>query len=221
MERFLTTHSMQDLLDLINWIGILPFFPNSVPGFSVEESVEPGLLWSDQPGPWEWKGPMIQSGACLYGKLIGGRAAFVSREWFPDLANYRRDGYDFEGRCDDGLVPYRDKQLMTYLEQHAPCLSKTARKECGVTKGYDGVLTRLEMQTFITNHDFVYSVDKHGRTYGWGNAVLTTPERLGGEEWVNSADSRTPGQSLERMAEHLHACMPDVSHEQLKQLLKA
>ena len=175
MERFIITHSMNDLLDLIDWIGVLPFFPNSVPGFSVEEAVDPALLWTDLPGPWEWKGPMIRSGRCVYGKLIGGRAAFVSREWFPDLANYRRDGYDFEGRCEDELVPYRDKLLMDYVQRHAPCLSKVARNECGFSKGYEGVLTRLQMQTFITNHDFVYSVDRHGRTYGWGNAQLTTP----------------------------------------------
>ena len=219
MERFLLTHSMQDLADLIRWIGILPFFPNEIPGYSVEEAVDPGIMWNGD-GPWEWKGPMVRRGMCLYGKLIHGKAAFVSPELFPDLANYRRDGYDFEGRCADGLVPYRDQQLMKYVECHAPCLSRDARRGCGVDKGYDTCLTRLEMQTFITDHDFVYLTDKHGKPYGWGNAQLTTPEKMYGEEWINSADSRSPEESLQRLTEHLHACMPDVSTERIEGILK-
>lgn len=174
MQRFITTHSMEDLLDLIDWIGFIPFFPNDIPGYSVEESVDPGLMWGED-GPWEWKGPMIRTGRCLYGKLFGRKAAFVSRAWFPDLANWRRDGYDFEGRCDDGLVPYQDKLLMQYVTAHGPVLSRVAKEGCGFHKGFDTALTRLQMQTFITNNDFVYQVDKHGKPYGWGNAQLTTP----------------------------------------------
>lgn len=220
MSRFLLTHSMRDLGDLIRWIGFLPYFPNEVWGFSVEEAVDPGLLWTDEPGPWEWKGPMIRQGLTVYGKVFQGKAAFVSPEWYPDLCNFRRDGYDFEGFCEDGLAPYKDKLLMAQLEEHGPMLSREARKCCGFTKGYDAVLNRLMMQTFITNHDFTYSVDKHGKPYGWGNAVLTTPEQLLGEERLNAIGGRTPAESLQRLAEHLHDCMPDVPVEQLKQMLK-
>lgn len=220
MSRFLLTHSMQDLGDLIRWIGILPFFPCGIPGYSVEESVIPELLWGKEPGPWEWKGPMIRQGLCLYGKHVSKRAAFISPEWFPDLVNFRRNGYDFEGFSDDGLAPYKDKLLMAWMERHAPALSRDAKQSCGFSKGYETVATRLQMQTFLTSADFTYSVDKYGKPYGWGNAVLTTPERLLGEEQLNSVDGRTPEESLERIVCHLHDCMPDVQKDTLVEILR-
>ena len=46
----------------------------------------------------------------------------------------------------------------------------------GGNTGFDTVITRLQMQTYITIGDFVYSQDKFGRPYGWGIAEYTTPE---------------------------------------------
>ena len=59
--------------------------------------------------PLKWK--IRRSGKCLYGKLFNKKAGFVSREWIPDFANFRRDGYDFDARWDDGLASYKDKEL--------------------------------------------------------------------------------------------------------------
>ena len=46
----------------------------------------------------------------------------------------------------------------------------------GGNTGFDTVITRLRMQTYITIGDFVYSQDKFGRPYGWDIAEYTTPE---------------------------------------------
>lgn len=219
MARFILTHSMQDLGDLIRYIGIIPYFPCGIPGYSVEEAVDPDLLWVDG-GVWDWKGPMLRQGLCLYGKHLQSKAAFVSPDWFPDLANYRRNGYDFEGMCEDGLVPYRDRLLMAWLDRHGPTMSTTVRRECGFSKGFDTVQTRLQMQTFLTNADFAQPLNRLGQPYGWNRAVLTTPERLLGEERLNDVGGRSPEESLMRIAEHLHDCMPDVSMEALLDILK-
>ncbi len=32
---------------------------------------------------------------------------YVSAKWFPDFANYRRDGYDFDARFEDGLASFQ------------------------------------------------------------------------------------------------------------------
>lgn len=88
--------SPEDIAALTEEWGFLPFFAGEIPGFSVEECCPPELWFSeDADGPWEWKGPVARSGRCVYGKFFGGRAGFISREWLPDFANYRRDGYDF------------------------------------------------------------------------------------------------------------------------------
>ena len=69
-----------DLAAMIRQVGILPFFTNSVPGWSAEEHVAPEVWFTDQEGPWEWKGPLAAEKVCAYGKFIRNRAAFISRE---------------------------------------------------------------------------------------------------------------------------------------------
>ena len=106
-------HTKKDLISAVNRFGFLPFFNNPIEGFSVEEHCEDDV-WYQEDGSWkvwEWKGPVIRECGIAYGKFFGGKAAFVSRKWFPDFANYRRGGYDFEGRYEDGLVSHRDMEM--------------------------------------------------------------------------------------------------------------
>ena len=215
-----TIHSRTQLLELVNRIGILPFFKNAVPGWSLEEHIAPGLWFTDQEGPWEWKGQMAAVKSCVYSKLVGSGNAWVSLSLFPDLCNYRRDGYDFEGRCEDGLVHYRDRMLMECLLSGAPMLSKDVRRKCGFTKGYDTSLTRLEMQTFIINQNFVYNLDKSGRPYGWGNAQLTTPELWFGEAFLDQTEARSPSESLTHICQCLHQALPEIDADAFRQILK-
>ena len=93
-------HSKDDLAQAIQRYGIFPFFTNRVPGWSVEEMCDPAVYFTDQPGPWEWKGPLAAEKTCVYGKFIQNKAAFISPEWFPDLANYRRNGYAWDEWAD-------------------------------------------------------------------------------------------------------------------------
>ena len=198
-----TVSHIGDLEELVNQIGILPFFRNRIPGWSLEEHIRPDVWFTSADGPWEWKGRLAKDKRNVYGRFIAGKNAWVSLDCFPDLANLRRDGYDFEGRCEDGLVPYREKLLMAWLEEHAPAVSKVARRECGFSKGFDTALTHLQMQTFIINQDFVYDLDRYGHAYGWGNALLTTPEKWFGAEYLDEAFRRKPEESLERLLERL------------------
>lgn len=209
-------HKKDDLAAMIRQTGILPFFTNSVPGWSVEEHIDPAVWFTDREGPWEWKGQLASERTCVYGKFIRNKAAFISPEWFPDLANWRRDGYDWEGWVDDGMAPYKDRLLMQYLETHPYVLSKAAKRECGFSKGYDTVLTRLQMQTYVITADFQYSMTKDGKPYGWGNAVLDLPERWLGDLMLK----RKPRESFERMVKHLTAVLPEADEFALRNELK-
>lgn len=209
-------HKKDDLAAMIRQTGILPFFTNSVPGWSVEEHIDPAVWFTDREGPWEWKGQLASERTCVYGKFIRNKAAFISPEWFSDLANWRRDGYDWEGWVDDGMAPYKDRLLMQYLETHPYVLSKAAKRECGFSKGYDTVLTRLQMQTYVITADFQYSMTKDGKPYGWGNAVLDLPERWLGDLMLK----RKPRESFERMVKHLTAVLPEADEFALRNELK-
>lgn len=200
--------------------GILPFFANRVAGWSVAEHIDPAVWFTDVDGPWEWKGPLAYERACVYGKFIRGKAAFVTPEWFAELANWRRGGMAFETLRDMGGAPRQDALLMRYIAEHPGELSKHARRECGFSKGYDAVLTRLQMQTYVIDQDFRYSIDRCGRPYGWGNAALILPEDWLGEDFMDAAAERSPEESFERIVAHLKARMPGADEAALRRELK-
>ena len=219
------TRSADDVIELIEDVGFLPFFANHIPGFSVEECC-PRELWFAEgvDGPWEWKGPIARSGRCVYGKFYGGKAGFVSRAWFPEFANFRRDGYDFDARYDDELASRKDKVIFDTVSEHGALLSKELKDICnyrkGGNKGFDTVITRLQMQTYISVADFVYMKDKFGQTYGWGVAKYSTPEVQFGYDFTTSAYRREPEESRERIIAHLKTVLPETDMEQLLKLIK-
>ena len=83
---------------------------------------------------------------------------------------------------------------------------------------FDAYITRLQMGCSIITEDFVYPRDRHGRQYGWGWALLTTPEALLGRDACEC--DRTPAESYDRMATHLAALLPNATPRQIQRLLK-
>ena len=222
----------QDLEDAIGEYGIVPYFRCSIPGFSLEEHCPPRVLFSDgEEDTWAWKGPVIRETGCAYGKFFEKKAAYVSRELFPDLANYRRDGYDFDARYDDGLARFQDKQLYDLLEERAPVLSKELRLAGGYAysgrgqsaegrKGFDTSIVRLQEQCYVIISDFVYTLDKQGRPRGWGVAEYTTPERFLGERFRQRVYAREPEESRARLLEHLARLFPQAGEAALTRFLR-
>lgn len=226
MQRFdFYIQTEQDLVDAVNTFGFVPLFENRIPGFSVEEHVS-SRAWfgSGEDGVWEWKGPVIRDSGCAYGKFFDGKAVFVSREWFPDFANWRRDGYDFDARFDDELAPFKDKELYDLLEDRAPVISKDLKKAGSYgkngKKGFESIITRLQHQCYALISDFVYMKDKNGNAYGWGVAEYSTPEAFFGPAFREQAYSREPSESRERILKHLEETLPGADRRELERLLK-
>ena len=211
--------SAEDMISLAEEWGFLPFFANNIKGFSVEENTPPSLWFTGLEGPWEWKGPAAQSRRCVYGKFFGGKAGMVSLEMFPDLANYRRCGYDFDSRYEDGLASRKDMEVYDVISRNGPILSKDVKKICGYRKdgkkGFETVITRLQSQTYIITNDFVYMKDKHGSTYGWGVAEYNTPENIFGYDAVTSAYSREPEESKEIIFRRLRKILPSADEKEI------
>ena len=224
--------SKQDLIHAVQEFGIIPYFATSIPGFSLEEHCPPEVLFSDiGDDTWEWKGPVIRETGCAYGKFFEKKSAYVSREWFYDLANYRRDGYDFDARYDDGLAKFQDKQLYDLVDQNAPILSKELRRAGGYAysgrwqktegkKGFDTSITRLQEQCYVIISDFVYTTDKNGNRRGWGVAEYSTPEHAMGKVFSERVYKRSPEESYFRLLEHLAKLLPSATEKELKKFLK-
>ena len=218
--------SEEELIEAIEEFGFVPFFENEIKGFSLEEHIAPGCWYggSDPWEAWDWKGPVIRRSGCAYGKFLQNKAVYISRELFPDFANYRRDGYDFDARYDDGLAPRSDKELYELLAANAPILSKPLKAignyRKGGRKGFDTSITRLQRQCYVTVSDFRYAVDKFGNEYGWGIAEYTTPEILWGSTFTDEVYKRSPEESFERLLEHFRRILPDADENRIVAILR-
>lgn len=80
----------------IHEYGLIPFFRCSVPGWSIQEMTAPGSWFDGEDseegvlGPWDWKVDVVRQGDIVYGKFLGGKAAFATVEWYAHLMNWRR-----------------------------------------------------------------------------------------------------------------------------------
>lgn len=218
-------HSAAELETLVREIGFLPFFSCSVRNFSIEEFT-PSRYWFVEgvDGPWEWRMELARRGVIAYGKLFAKKAGLVSREWYPDLANYRRDGYDFDARWGEGLAGYREKRIMDVLLKEGPTLSKDIKRLAGFgtdgLKGFDTAITNLQMQTYVTVHSFEYAQDKYGRPYGWGIARYAVTEDVLGEDVTRGAYDRSPAESKAKILQHLGLLCPEAFDKDLERMIR-
>lgn len=166
---------------------------------------------------WEWKGAILQESGCAYGKFFKDKAAFISREWWPDFCNYRRSLFPYP---EAGSI---EETILDVLRCEGSLITRELRAACGFTgpkmrSRFDAYLTRLEMGGYIVTEDFIYPLDRHGREYGWGWSLLTTPERLFGREACHP--DRSPQESHERMLTQFRKILPHESEKTYAALLK-
>lgn len=222
MRRFEEIYNATGLMDLIREIGFLPMFNCGIDDYCAEEIVaddcryvtfaEGGWDWP----LWKWKGPIVTDMPCMYGKFFDKKAGFISREWWPDFCNYRRSKYPkpAEGTIED--------IILCNLSEMGSLITRELRAACGFEgKGmrskFDGYVTRLEMACRIITEDFVYPQDKHGKDYGWGWSLLTTPEQLYGKD--DCQCERTPEESFNRLYTHFKSILPDATDKQILKLI--
>ncbi len=209
-------------MECIAQMGFLPLFDIGVNGFSADALVDDDCRYVVLPdGGWEWplwkwKGPVVSDGNCVYGKFFASKAGFISRDWWPDFYNYRRSTHP---KPEEGSV---EEAILLTLEENGSMITRELRAACGfdgpkMRSRFDAYVTRLQMGCYIVTEDFVYPHDKHGREYGWGWSLLTTPEQLLGREACRCR--RTPEESLQRMVAHLQRLLPDASEKQIRKML--
>ena len=215
-------HSCPELMTYIQQIGFLPLLDSGIAGYAAEAIVDDDCRYVVMPDGgwdwplWKWKGPIVTEGNCVYGKFFNKKAGFISRDWWPDFCNYRRSIHPApeEGSIEEAI-------LMTLSEQGS-LITRELRAACGFTgpkmrSRFDAYITRLQMACRIITEDFVYPHDRHNREYGWGWALLTTPEQLLGREACHCP--RTPQQSYQRLFYHFKTILPQATDQLIKRLL--
>ncbi len=216
-------HNSAQLIELIDSIGFLPLLDSGIPGYSAEDVVSDDCRYITFPEGgwdwplWKWKGSVINEGHHVYGKFFAGKAGFISRNWWPDFCNYRRNRYE---QPDEGSI---EEAILFTLSEHGSLITRELRALCGFTgpkmrSKFDGYVTRLQMATRVVTEDFIYPQDRHGNMYGWGWSLLTTPEQLYGTNAANC--SRTPEESFLRIVSHIKSICPTAADKQIIKMMK-
>ena len=215
----------QALIRRIDAVGFLPLFRNEAAGFSVEETVSDRFWWTGDPeqDPWEWRQLIARSGLAAYGKFFGKKAGFISRAWFPHLANWRRDGYDFDSRWDEELASMRQKRIMDQVAEKGELLSCDLKRQAGFggsgQKNFEGTVTDLQMQGYLLIRDFRRRCGRRGLPYGWPIAVYCTPEALWGYDHIASAYAVEPARSRDLIYRQVRKNFPEAAGAALEAVL--
>ena len=218
LRDFPTISTKEQLADLVNEIGFLPFFTSVIPGFSLRDHVDPAVWFTDDTeGPWEWKADVG-----VYGKLFRGKAVFMSPEWYAILACYRRDGYDYEGMYEDGFLPHDALSVMAELEKGS-VLSTDLRARTGLNykdSGFDKLMNLLQMKCFVLPTSFEYTFDTKGNRYGWGLARYTFSDKKYGA-LIEAAEARyKPADAKELLIEQVMQICPETPRKLSERLIK-
>ena len=231
----LRIRTWQELENYVEEVGFLPLFAGGVTGFSAEEHVSPDFWWTGdrEQDPWEWRELIAANHRVAYGKFFDGRAGFISRAWLPAFANSRRDGYDFDGRWQDGLADHREKRIMERFmdveSEDEPLfygkgmLSTELKKVAGFGKGgeknFPGIVTGLQERLYLVIAGFRRRENKRGEPYGMGVSVLQPPETLWGYDLLSSAYGEAPSASWQRLFDRVRAICPGADDREIGQLV--
>lgn len=216
--------TIDELYEYVDTVGFLPLFRSHVDGFSLEELTASAAWWSDtDEDPWLWRQIAAESGKVVYGKFFSGKAGFVSREWFPYFATYRRDGYDFDTLYETGMATRKSKLLMDVLEGQSYLPSHQLKQLAGFTRGgergFTGAITTLMMQTYVVICGFERRLNRSGEAYGWAVTDYCTAESRFGAEHVRSQYGLSREEALEKMLCQLRRLYPDASEQALRKQL--
>lgn len=220
-----------DLLELLRRVGFLPLFAGGIAGFSVEERTAVPSWWTGDPrsDPWEWRVALAGHPEVAYGKFFDKKAGFVHRDVFPAFANYRRNGYDFDALRDEGLVRHRAAKIMDVFDLSGDAvgreiMSHVLKEKAGFGregggKNFEGVLTALQMQTYLIVTAFRQRQNRKGENYGWHMAVMGTPETKWGYDFVSSRYGEEPSASWERITAQMRRFFPDAEESRIQKVL--
>lgn len=165
----------ESMLELIRSYGIIPFFENPVPGYSIEDHTPLDLWFTDENlGPWDWKIDCVQSGDVAYGKFLwGGKAAFAVVDVYRELMNWRRSLPKYQPTSQQQLI-------LDFIQEHGSISVPEVRELLGVKKSAaDSILARIQMQTRIITGDITRVYRGPDLKYsGWQRSSFCAPEAL-------------------------------------------
>lgn len=216
----------ETMLKAIKAFGIIPFFENTVRGYSIEELTPPAFwLTDEQLGPWDWKVDVVQSGEIVYGKfLCGGKAAFATPEWYAHLRNWRLSRSKH-------TPSEAGEKVLELVAAEGSVNARRVRELLGVKKSKsDAVLASLMQGTRLIIGDIQRVYRGPDLEYkGWQTASYCSPEsiferpaeefgpwRIGGTTLKVEV---SPEESFARLSNHIKELFPDSSGSEIDKVI--
>lgn len=219
------------MVETIMEMGLVPFFENVIPGYSIEE-MTPKENWFDTQEdltytPWDWKIACVQSGEIAYGKfLLGGKAAFATVKWYAHLRNWRQAQAKYKPDA-------TQRKVLDAMQEQGSIGIKDIRKLLDVKKGAaDALMTKLQMQCRVLTGDIIRVYRGPDLHYnGWQTSSFCSPEALFDTappfpgfagfpfEQESLEVTESPQESWDLLCEHVRSLFPDVTDKQLIKLL--
>ena len=222
--------SAEAMLDTIRELGIVPFFENIIPGFSIEE-MTPAQNWFDTQEdlsftPWDWKIHCVQSGEIAYGKfLLGGKAAFATLEWYRELRAWRQSQKKYQ-------PDEAQRQVLDYLAKNGSIGIKEIRGLLGIKKGQaDALIAKLMMQCRVVTGDIIRVYRGPDLHYnGWQFSSFCKPEDLFDSPATpffagfTAADNglevdHSPQEAYDLLSAKIRSLVPEATDHQIAKLL--
>ena len=87
-------------------------------------------------------------------------------------------------------------------------------------KGFEGALTLLQMQTYVTVRGFTRKQSRSGEYYGWHIAVYSRTEHKFGRDFAEGAYRIGPAASKEKLVGQLMKINPGIRHNDAENFLR-
>lgn len=225
------TTNAEAMLSAIQEAGLIPFFSNKIPGYSIEE-LTPAEFWfdgGDSLGPWDWKIDCVQSGDIAYGKFVwGGKAAFATFEVYRELVNWRRSR--------KACIPSAEEQkVLDLMAERGSVEMRDIRHLLGIKKSAaDALMARLQMKTLAVTGDITRVYRGQDLHYvGWQVSTFCPPESLFEDSRSGSSgfpfaafmeerslrSSLTPEESYRFLSEVIRKNAPDATDALIAKML--
>jgi hypothetical protein len=102
-------------------------------------------------------------------------------------------------------------------------LSTELKKQAGFGKGgeknFPGIITGLQMKTYLVITDFRRRKSHQGREYGMAVSVLQPPEAVWGYEAVTRCYNESPAVSWERIVRRIQERFPGAEEHEIVKLI--
>ena len=214
------------MLEAIKAYGIIPFFENTIPGYSIEELTPSNLWFTDENlGPWDWKVDVVQSGEIVYGKfLCGGKSAFATPEWYAHLRNWRRSQEKYNPTAEG-------RKVLRLIDKEGSCVSRQVRELLKVKKSKsDSILASLMNGTRLIIGDIQRVYRGPNLEYkGWQTASYCAPESIferPGEDFgpwhIGGCTLKcgcSPEESYAKLKNHIKELFPEATEKQITKIL--